>query len=36
MGAIFIKGHHDYADPKTGDLQFFFALIYAIDNEISP
>lgn len=32
MGAIFIKGQHDYAEPLTGDLHCFFALIFALDG----
>jgi hypothetical protein len=33
MGAIFIKGQHEYLDPQTGQMQFFFAIIYAIGDD---
>ena len=32
MGAIFIKGQHEYLDPQTGQMQFFFAIIYALGD----
>ena len=32
MGAIIIKGSHSYVDSK-GKTQFYFAIIYAIDDD---
>ena len=33
MGAIIIKGHHNFLDPVTEEMTFFFAIIYALDGD---